>query len=73
MENGSATMSFPYAPESAGKKMVNIALLDSSGAYQDGWVGQLEVSESSFKGSISGQIEGFFTWLWAAIRGILGL
>jgi hypothetical protein len=72
--NGSKTVDFSYTPETAGEKVVSIALLDSDGKYQDAWVGSLEaVTVPSFKESIAKQIGDFFAWLLYTIGSVFRL
>jgi hypothetical protein len=49
-------------------------VLDGNGEYQDSWAGTIEVvREPSLKESISGQLEGFFAWLWEIVSSIFGM
>jgi len=72
-ENGSGVVGFTYSSASEGENVVSIALLDSSGRYQDGWVGHIKaVRALSLKEGISKTIEDFFAWLFETIGSIFG-
>jgi hypothetical protein len=73
-KDGTGVVGFSFEAETGGDNNVIISAMDSSGAYQDGWSGGIEVANPlSMKGGIAKKIENFFLWLIEAIRSLFGL